>query len=48
MELEAKGFRSLPVELPGVEGSGTKGFIWFNEMLEGLIQSGERTASFLL
>lgn len=46
MELEVKGFPSLPVELPGVESSRTKSFICFNKRVEGLIQSGERTASF--
>lgn len=46
MELEVKGFPSLPVELPGEESSITKGFICFNERVEGLSQSGERTASF--
>lgn len=47
MELEVKGFPSLPVELPGVESSITKGFICFNEQVEGLSKSGERPASFL-
>lgn len=46
MELEVKGFSSLPVELSGVESSRTKSFICFNKRVEGLIQSGERTASF--
>jgi hypothetical protein len=35
-ELEAKGFPSLCVRLPGVSGSRPKGFICFSDLIEGL------------